>query len=215
MIIASIALLAAQAITVPDAGAWTIDQRIAHLAESEASLATRIERPVLEDPAIRAEFRRIGFATGCSVFGQSRREVVPRHVPDLIPHFDAAIRKLIPAEQIAKARFLSFLASPLIGYHRRVADSAERTAEAELASATADLRTTFLSRTAAVQTNGDPAANVVVPRADIARALGVDGPWNLDNPNHVALACAEQLIPPDRRPLISGGGPARDPQRRD
>ena len=215
MIITAIALAAMQAITVPEATAWTVDQRIAHLAESEARLATRIERPLFEDRAIRAEFRRVGFAAGCSAFGRARREVVPRHVPVLKPHFEAAIRKLIPVEQIAKARFLSFLASPLMAYHRRVADAAERAAATELAGATAELRTTFLSRTAAVPTNRDPAANVVMPRADIARALGVEGPWNLDNPHPVAMACAEQLISPNQRPLISGGGPVGDPQRRD
>ena len=215
MIIPAIALLAAQVVTVPDATAWTIDQRIAHLAQDEARLAIRLERPLYEDAAIRAEFRRVGFASGCSAFAQARREVVSRHLPALKPHFEAAIRKLIPAEQIEKARFLSFLASPLMAYQRRVSQAAERTAQAELAGATEDLRRAFLSRTGPLSTSRDPAANVIMPRGDIARALGVDGPWNLDNPNHVALACAEQTIPPSQRPLISGGGPVRDPQRRD
>ena len=213
MIAIAVALFAAQAVAVPDASAWTVDRRIAYLAESESRVATRIERRLYADPAIRAELRRVGFATGCSAFGRSSRKVVSGHVPALKPHFEAAIRRLVPAEQIVSARFLSFLAHPLMLYQRRVVDAAERSAETELAAAAADLRAAFLSETKQLRTNEDPSANVVMPRADIGRALGVAGAWNLDDPNHVAMACIEQLISPGQRPLISGGGPVADRQR--
>lgn len=203
------ALIAAQTIVSPDPSAWTVDQRIAYLAESEARMANRIEGAVYADPAIRAEIRRVGFSAGCSAFGRARREVVNRHASALTPHFEAAIRRLVPLERITEAPFLSFLWSSLSAYQRRVSNAAEQSAEAELAGARADLRATFLSYTAPLATNGDPSANVVMPRTDIARALGVEGAWNLDNPNHLSMACLEQLISPDQRPIISGGGTDR------
>ena len=204
-----LALIAAQTIVLPDASAWSVDQRIAYLAESEARLGLRIERPVYADPAIRAEIRRVGFSAGCSAFGRARREVVDRHAAALTPYFEAAIRRLIPAERIAETRFLSFLATPLTGYQSRVSNAAEQAADAELTAARADLRATFLAYTAPVATNDDPSANVVMPRTDIARALGIEGAWDLDNPNHVSMACLEQLISPNQRPIISGGGTDR------
>lgn len=38
---------------------------------------------------------------------------------------------------------------------------------------------------------------------DIAEAVGLHGPYDLDNPAHMGMACADLLIPADKRPAIT------------
>jgi hypothetical protein len=199
------AALAVAPVVVPGAQGLSVDQRIDVLAQHEARGRTRIYSAIFEDPAMRAEVRRIGFATGCSTVNGAGKEVIGRHAPALQAEIARAIRTVIPTERLAEARALSFLAMPLNIYQRRVERELERGGGAVLTLARDDMRRAFLARSKALPTSSDPADNKVLPRPDVAAALGHRGYWDLDNPAQLAFACADLLISPSVRPTITTG----------
>ena len=204
MIVAALALAAAQ-VAVPSATGLSVDERIEALAAREARNSGRIEDAIYADPVMRAEVRRVGFATGCVAVGVIGREVAARHAEALAPRIAAAIRTVIPAQRVAEASAVSFLAMPLTAYHGRVGAELERSAAGALAAAREDMRRTFLARTGVMPPASDPAANAITPRADIAAALGIQGDWDLDKPAQMRMACADQRIRPQLRPTITTG----------
>jgi hypothetical protein len=198
-----LALAAALATSVASAQAAGPDD--ATLARASSFLLTnRLTRTVTDDSELRAAMRRVGFVSACDALAATRREVGRRHIERFGRTAVAMIRRMIPAERLAGARFISFVQMPLATYRGRIENALER--DGVFTAAQADMRATYLARLTAMPATDDPDANVIIPRADIARALSVSGPWNLDDPAQVGMACAEQLIPPDRRPTISGGG---------
>jgi hypothetical protein len=205
MILAALALASAQ-VTVPSAAGMSVDERIAALARREAAGSGRIESAIFDDAAMRAEVRRVGFASGCSIVGDIGRQVAARHAAALEPGIARAIRNVIPAQRMAEARAISFLVGPLTSYQGRVSAEVERTGGEQLARARNDMRRTFLARSRPLPTAADPNANRVAPRPDVAAALGHRGNWNLDDPAQMRFACMEQRISPQVRPRITTGG---------
>jgi hypothetical protein len=183
------------------------DAAVELLARREGTLQQRLLNVVIEDPALRAEIRRVGLEKGCRTMEDSRSETGATYQTMLFPVTVAAIRKLVPAERLARAQFLSFVSAPLIPYGSRVRDEVARNAADTLAAAEAHMRRVFLDRIRR-EPSGGPEASHVLPRADLAAALGLDGPYDLDKPSHLGLACADLLISPDVRPTITTG-PAR------
>lgn len=180
------------------------DAAVELLATREGTLWRRLTNVVINDPAMRAEIRRVGLANGCHGMDDSRAEVAPAYRATLMPVIVAAIRKLVPAERLARAGYLSFVSAPLVPYEARVRDEVERNAADTLAAAEARMRGVFLDRIRR-EPAGDPEASRVLPRADLAAALGLQGPYNLDKPSDLGLACADLLISPDMRPTITTG----------
>jgi hypothetical protein len=201
----ALALALAPTVVVPDARSWSVEQRIAYLAESQARFSHPLELSIYGDAEMRAEIRRVGFARGCEILHRAGRETALRYAPLLKPYYEAAIRHRIPAQIIGEARIVSFLATPFTIYQRRVAEDAEQSGAALFAQARSELRSTILTQTGPLPTEADPAANVVMPRPDMAAALDLKGAWDLDNPAQMAMACSEQVIPPHMRPQITTG----------
>jgi hypothetical protein len=154
---------------------------------------------------MRAEIRRVGFAIGCSTVDDVSKAVVARHATALEQGLAEAIRKVIPEGRLMEAKAASFLVAPLAAYQRPVERELERSGAATLASAREDMRKSFLTRSRAIPATANPADNEVMPKADVAAALGVRGPWDLDNPSQMAFACAEQRMSPNLRPTITTG----------
>jgi hypothetical protein len=202
---AALALFAAPVMHLPNVSAWPLDQRIAYLAVSEARMARRLEDAVYEDPTMRAEIKRVGLTRGCDALASASKESIALFAGVLAPHFESAIRLNIPAQRINDARFLSFSAMPFASYRHRVVEQAERSGSADIARARADLRERFLQRTRPIETTRNDADNVVMPRPDTGAALGIAGPWNLDKPSQLAMACIEHTIRPEARPEIIVG----------
>ena len=198
--------LTAAPVVLPGARGLSADERVAVLAASNVGLV-RLRTVVYDDPALRAELRRVGLAAGCEGAKRADYEVTARHEAQLRPALEQAIRQVIPPEKLEEARALSFLTMPLLPYQARVAAAYERAGAAPLAQARQDMRETFLGYTKSLPPAG-PGANDITPRADIAAALGVRAKWDLDNPAQLGMACAEQTMPPDLRPTITTGSPA-------
>lgn len=177
-------------------------------------LFMRVSESATHDAAVRAEMRRVGFRRACTLLGTTRRELTERHQARFAPVAVAAIRRLVPAERLSQVRILSFAASPLIVYKARVQAAVDRDAADVIAAAMAEMRATYMTRLRELGTDTAPDANLIMPSEFIARALGIEGAWDLDRPTHVAMACNEQLYPAEQRPAISGGGPAGDNTRR-
>jgi hypothetical protein len=199
--------LAAAPVVLPTAQGLSVERRVAVLAATNVGIV-RFRAVVYEDPALRAELRRVGFATGCALAKRAAYEVTARHEPALRPPLEQAIAQVVPTQKIEEARALSFLVMPLLPYQARVIAAYKRTAAAPLAEARRDVRRTFLGYARPLPA-ADPAANEIMPRPDIAAALGVRGKWDLDNPLQLEMACAEQTISPTIRPTITTGGVSR------
>jgi hypothetical protein len=204
VILLAAAIAAAQLPAPTDPGP-SVEQRIAWLAAGSARTLPRVEWAVFDDPAMRAEIRRMGFATGCATVDEVSKSVVARHAAALQDAIAQAIRKVIPEEKLLAANVMSFLAMPLTSYQRRVEREVERSGGATLASARGDMRESFMARARTIPATANPADNEVMPKADVAAALGVRGHWDLDNPAQLAFACAEQRMSPNLRPTITTG----------
>lgn len=189
--------------TAPTAPSTVSDAALERLATRESRLPGRLYRLIYDDPSMRAEVRRVGFAKGCQAIADSRQEVSLRFVPMLVPATVTAIRKIVPEPQLSEMRFRSFVSGPLHIYARRIDDELDRTASASLNHAYSAMRAAFLKRTREFPVTENPADNIVMPKADIAAMLGMKGPYDLDKPSHLGMACAEALIPADERPTIT------------
>ncbi|MCW6530756.1 hypothetical protein NED98_10920 [Sphingomonas sp. MMSM20] len=179
------------------------DQALEQLATRESRLQQYLSKAFYEDPEMRAEFKRVGFANACRAVADSRREVAVEFVPALVPATVAAIKKIVPEQRLAEARPRSLSVGPLWIYAERIDEEIKRTAPEILASATAAMRKSFLKRTSPYATTRVAADNIVRPRADIAGAVGLKDTYDLDNPAQIRLACAEFLISPRDRPTIT------------
>jgi hypothetical protein len=199
------AALAMAQLVVPAGDGLSVEQRVALLARTYGPSSRLIERVIFDDPAMRAEIRRIGFARGCDAAVSARREVGDRHAAALRAAYVDAIRRVIPEQMLAQARPVSFVAGPLTIYSGRVEREVQRSAAPLFAVIAADMRRSFLARTGPMAATTDEADNRIVPRRDIAVALGIGVYWDLDNPNHLAMACIEQRISPSLRPTITTG----------
>jgi len=204
MFAAAVLLLAAQAAAAAEVD---VEARVQALAARGTLLHTRLMDAILQDPKMRFEWRRVGFAQGCRIFEESKADVARRHLPNLIPSTVAAIRKYIPPRRLTEVPALSFTYGGLQVYRRQVESELERTSGAEIASAVEDMRRTYVDRTRTLPSTQNPADNVVKPKGDIAAALGIKGTWNLDSPAQLGMACAELRIPPQLRPKITTGAP--------
>lgn len=171
-------------------------------ATREGTLWRRLTNAAINDPAMRAEIRRVRAGEGGYAMNDSRAEVAQAYRAALIPVIVAAIRKFVPAERLADTQYLSFVSAPLIPYGARVRDEVERNAVDTLTAAEARMRRVFLDRIRP-EPAGDPQASRVLPRADLAAAPGLQGPYNLDKPCDLGLACADLLIAPAMRPTIT------------
>lgn len=198
----SLALLLAQALPVQAVPVVT-DQVLEQLASNESRLPGRLKDVIFEDPAMRKEIRRVGFEKGCRAMAESRREVSQRYNAALIPATVAAIRKFVPEPQLSLMRPRSFVTGPLTIYKARIEGEIDRSAPAILAAAYSAMRDAFLKRTKTYPSQTQPAGNIVMPKPDLAVAVGMTGPYNLDDPAHLSMACIELLISPDKRPKIT------------
>jgi len=178
------------------------DQALEDLAIRESRLSRRLSPLIYDDPSMRAEIKRVGFEKGCRALDDSRREIGLRFAPALAPATVAAIRKIVPEPQLSEMRFRSFVTGPMHVYTRRIDIELERTASESLNAAYSAMRAAFLKRTRAFPATGNPADNIVMPKSDITAAVGLKGAYNLDNPAHLGMACAELLIPAPLRPTI-------------
>jgi len=198
-------VLAMAQIVVPSGDGLSVDRRIALLSANDGLVGSRIERAVYEDPAMRAEIRRVGFARGCGAVGLASREVRDRNAEMLRAATAAAIRRAIPEQRLAEARPVSFVAGPLANYSNRVQRELERSSAQLLADMAGEMRRGFLDRTRPMPTTANDADNNIAPRPDIAAALGIGDYWDLDSPTQLAMACIEQRISPRLRPTITTG----------
>lgn len=179
------------------------DASLERLALAESRVPLRLSDVVYDDAGLRAEIRRIGFEKGCRAVADSRREVSAVFAPKLVPATVAAIRHVVPAERLNEMRVLSFFMGPLRVYTSRIETELDATAGPLLQSAYAAMRESFLARATAMPTVQDASANRVMPKADIAAAVGIKGAYDLDRPAQLGMACAELLISPSVRPTIS------------
>lgn len=179
------------------------DSSLERLANIESLLPWRLSSLVYNDVRLRFEIKRIGFEKGCRAVRDSRREVSDQYVPKLVPATVTAIRRVVPPERLNNMRVLSFFVGPLQIYKNRVNAELDSTAGPILQSAYDAMRRSFAARTKAIPTERRRSANVVVPEADVAAAVGIKGTYDLDNPGQLSLACAELLIAPGSRPKIS------------
>ncbi|ARS26596.1 hypothetical protein [Sphingomonas sp. KC8] len=173
------------------------------LATAESRLPGRLSNLIYNDPAMRAEIRRVGFEKGCRAVADSRRDVGMKFVPALVPATVAAIRKIVPEPQFSEMRPRSFVVSPLRIYAKRIDAEIDRTAPEILTVAYDAMRKSFLERLRQYPTTQNPADNIVVPRADIAAFGNLEGPYDLDNPVHLSIACADLFISAKMRPTIT------------
>lgn len=178
------------------------DQALQDLAIRENRLSRRLYPLIYDDPSMRAEIKRVGFEKGCRAIADSKQEVSLRFAPMLVPATVAAIRKIVPEPQLSEMRFRSFFTGPMRIYTKRIDNELDRTASTSLNAAYSAMRAAFLKRTRQFPATGNPADNIVMPKADIVAALGLKGAYDLDNPAHLGMACAELLIPAPLRPTI-------------
>jgi hypothetical protein len=181
------------------------DARLRALAERGSLITSRMSDAVLQDPAMRAEWRRVGFEKGCLAFASAEKEVKARHLPLLVEPTIAAVRKFVPQERLDRLPALSFSYGGLQVYRARVEQELGRTSGGLIADAVEDMRRNYQAQVKALPTATNPEANVVIPKADIGAALGVKGAWDLNNPAQLGMACAELRIPPGVRPQINVG----------
>jgi hypothetical protein len=179
------------------------DQALEQLAARESRLPGRLNRLIYDAPSMRAEIKRVGFEKGCHAIADSRREVSLQFVPALVPPTVAAIRKIVPEPRLSETRPRSFVFGPMRIYANRIDEEIDRTASDVLTTAYDAMRTAFLTRTHGMATTRNPADNIIMPRPDIAAFGSLNGPYNLDNPAHLSMACADLLTPADRRPTIT------------
>ena len=207
------ALLALMQLVVPSAQGLSLDQRVELLADFEATNRYRLETAIFEDPEMRAEIRRVGFARGCGAVDEASRSVAPRHAEALRPYAAQAIRTVIPAQYLQQARVVTFLVMPLSMYSARVEARIAQLAAEPLGVARRDMRAAFVRIASALPTSTQPQDNIVMPRADIAAALGQNGPWDLDNMAQLHFACSDARISPAIRPTFTTGPqPGEQPQ---
>lgn len=195
-------LLLAQAAATADASPVS-DQALKELALRESLLPRHLTNVVLDDPAMRAEIRRVGFEKGCRAMAESRNEVGQQYRAALVPATVVAIRKFVPEPRLSQMRPRSFVIGPLQIYKVRIGDEVERTAGSVLSAARDAMRLAFRRRTSANPDTTSPSDNVVMPRADIATAVGFKAAYDLEKPSHLGMACAEMLIPSAIRPRIT------------
>ena len=201
MLSASLALLLQ--LSVVGAPAPVTDEALAVFARNESPLGFWLAETITSDPAMRAEMRRVGFATACNVLAESRNSVVMRYRERLVPATVKSVRDTVPADGLEEMKILSFLVGPMQIYKARILDQVRVDGAAVISDAEAEMRSAFLSRTAVIDSIVGDEANIIMPKPDIATALQIDGEYDLDNPNQIMLACAEQHIGADQRPVIT------------
>jgi hypothetical protein len=199
----SFALSIALQLTVTAAPSPMTDDALAMLAARENPVTSWATGAIINDAEMRAEIRRVGFVNGCNAMADSRAEISRRYNDEIIPITVAAIRAVVPEDRMNEVTILSFMFGPLQIYKGRIWDRLDQNAAALRNEITGDMRALFLANTSPLPTNKDPNANLILPKPDIAKALGIVGPYDLDKPASIGLACAEQRISPEQRPMIS------------
>jgi hypothetical protein len=189
--------------TVIAAPSPVTDEALTALALQESPLNGWMTNAIVDDPTMRAEVQRVGFDAGCSAIMETQASIVADYRDRLAPKMVAAIRDIVPTVTLDQMKILSFFVGPMQVYKSRVYD---RVLEDALAVEAADkMRAAFLARTGQLPTTQDPGANRIAPNADIGQALGINGLYDLDNPAHLSLACAESKLSPDQRPKVFKG----------
>ncbi len=178
------------------------DEALAAFARNESPLSFWLTETITRDPALRTEMRRVGFATGCKVLAESQNSVTLRFRDRLVAATVKSVRDMVPADRLEEMKILSFVVGPMQIYKARVLDQVRADEAAVISDAEAEMRSIFLSRTAVVDSIVGDEANIIMPKPDIATALQIAGEYDLDNPNHIMLACAEQHISADQLPAI-------------
>lgn len=203
MLSASLALLLQM--SVVGAPVSVTDEALAAFARQESPLGVWLAEAITHDPALRVEIKRVGFAAACNILVESRNSVSMRYQKRLVPVIVKSVRDKIPADRLEEMKILSFLVGPMQIYKARVLDQVRFDGAKVISDAEAEMRSTFLSRTAVIDSVEGDEANIVTPKPDLAKALQIVGAYDLDNPDHIMLACAEQYIAPDERPTITTG----------
>jgi hypothetical protein len=203
MLSASLALLLQ--LSVGGAPVTVTDEALAAFARQESPLGFWLAEAITHDPALGVEMKRVGFAAACNILVESRNSVTMRYRERLVPVTVKSVRDQVPADRLEEMKILSFLVGPMQMYKARVLDQVRSDGAAVISDAEAEMRSTFLSRTAVIDSIKGDDANIVIPKPDIAKALQIVGAYDLDNPNHIMLACTEQHIAPDQRPTITTG----------
>lgn len=206
MILAAIMIMAQ---VIPDSAqpapppleAAIVEQQIKEIARRTAKTTNYLESAIFDDPAMRKEVLRVGFRQGCQLVSQTSQAVVQRQLPHLEPLFIVATRKVVPTQRLV---FPAVRNSMMFG--GRITFEVEQAKGPALLQANEDMRLTFLAMSQKLPRTRDPKANRIMPKSDLARALGVVGPWKLSDPSQLAMACIETQISPEQRPTISTDG---------
>jgi hypothetical protein len=178
------------------------DEALASFAARENPVSSWASSAIIDDAAMRAEIRRVGFANGCQIMAETRDAIKGRYSTAIVPFMISAVRDIVPADRLDEMPILSFLVGPMLIYQARIRDRLDQDAAPIRTAAVAEMRKSFLERTTALPTTNDLNANHIMPKADIAKALGKTGPYDLDKPADIGLACADLRISPDQRPVI-------------
>jgi hypothetical protein len=192
-------------LSVVGAPAPVTDEALAAFARNESPLSFWLAETITHDPAFRVEMKRVGFAAACNVLAESRNLVTARYRERLVPAIVKSVRATVPADRLEELNILSFLVGPMQIYRTRILDQVRVDGAADISDAEAEMRSTFLSRTAVMAAVAGDEAIIVMPKPDIAKALQLVGGYDLDNPYHIMLACAEQQIAAEQRPTITTG----------
>jgi hypothetical protein len=205
-VIAAILLMMAQAVSPPaESGPVPLpkeqaETQLREIATRAASSGFFLADVIYDDPKMRAEIRRVGFANGCAIIYNSFNEAYIRHADALLPLFVEATRKAVPLFRLRVHPM-----SNALMYGRRIKNDVENSGLPAIAAAQDDMRRTFVSYSAKLPTVRNQSVNLVKPKSDLAKALGVTGNWDLDKSTHLQMACVEQAISPRNRPTISTG----------
>ena len=187
------------------------DAILEQIATNESRLPSKLHDLILYDPAMRAEIRRVGFEKGCKAMEMSSAEVSGQRRAALVQPTVKAIRAIVPEAILNDMWPRSFFVGRLSAFRVRIDAELDRSAAPILAAAYDEMRDTFLKRTKTYPDTTASGDNVVMPKADIAKALDLNRPFDLDKPAELGLACAELLISPAARPTITTA-PFRRPE---
>ena len=181
------------------------DEALAAFVRQENPLGVWLSETITHDPKMRAEMKRVRFASACTALAESRTLIAARHRERLVPITVNSVKHHVPADRLNEMKILSLWVGPMQIYKARILDQVRRDGAEIVAEAESEMRSAFLTQTAKMNSVEGESANIVLPKADIAKALGIADGYNLDNPAHIMLACAEQRIAPDQRPTITTG----------
>ena len=112
-------LLVAQVLVASGEG-LSVEQKVEILARSTAARSTGYLEIFDEQPAVRAELKRVGLDAGCPLVWRVARSTSARYLDALMPFAQRAVREAIPLPVLESMSPVSFAAGPAMGYTSRV-----------------------------------------------------------------------------------------------